>query len=181
MRSSQWIFAGIAGAVLFVAGASTPVGETEGERYYREAFVQNQWPKDFRPNVALTTKCDTNAGALELRLLDLAASPPQKLATVPRQMQPVMKYAHACYTYFVVSSNPQHPGKAFAAVVLDSQGRLVKGAGGTASNEMAEDGYSWMWLAKGYTAFVQTNKNSRAPEMKPGDHGEINPPLLPRS
>lgn len=178
MHATRWVISGIAGAALFVAGASTPVAETKDEQYYRKAFVFSEWPADFRPDLALTMTC--NAGKVNLHPVNLAVSPPKKLTSLPASMPKTMLYPSACLAYFTSSSNPALPEQAFGAVVFDKDNRLVQGAGGAGSAEM-EAPFSWLLLKEGYTAYIQLNKGSKAPSWSPDSEGHVSFPELPRN
>lgn len=179
MRFFRVIAAGAAGAALFVAGASTPVQETENERYYRKLFVQDQWPVNFRPDLAVRMKCNPKVQTIGLEVIDLTVSPHRKLVGLPPELPQMINYPQACHTYFMVSSSPQHPEQAFAAVTLDYAGRLYMGAGGVASSEMAK-GSAWMAFKQGGVALIQTQKNSaQVPELRPDENGNVRLPDFP--
>ena len=177
MHTARWVISGIAGAALFVAGASTPVAETKDEQYYREAFVFSEWPADFRPDLALIATCDNG---VKLQPVDLTVSPPKKLASMPANMSKTMLYPNACLAYFTASSNPALPKQVFAAVVFDEHGRFVRGVGGAGSAEMQES-FSWLLLKEGYTAYIQLSKGSKAPSWSPNNEGQVRLPELPRN
>jgi hypothetical protein len=168
------LFIGCCLALLLVSVAALLSVPDKGDDsdYYRQAFVEDQWPIAFYPDIGLQLACTETS--VEVVAFDVTQQPPRKLRKLPEGIT-VMKYVTACSVYF--TTHPQaSKGAAYAAVVIDQKSRLVHGGGGAAS---AEDRSSWFFMKKGYTAYIQTKLHPAkgTKEIKPKADGAF---VLPR-
>lgn len=172
---NRWVlFCGCClGLLLVSVGAllSVPNKRSDSD-YYRQAFVQDQWPLAFYPDLGLQVACTKDS--VEVVAFDVTQQPPRKLRKPPEDIT-FMKYADLCSLYF--TTNPKGlKGTAYAAVVIDEKSRLAYGGGGAAS---AEDRNAWFFMKRGYTAFIQTKLHPAkgTKEIKPKADGAF---VLPR-